>query len=275
MTHEGNMNTLSATIGIIGCGNMGQAMAGLLVRYTPVFVYDTDRSKTAGLKKRVKKVRSCSLEQLLAESAIVILAVKPQNMADLLSKISKLQGAFEKKQVFVSIAAGISIRFLEQRLPKGAAIVRTMPNLGLKIGMSFTAVCFNKKVKTSGKESIKRVFSSLGAVMVVKEEMIDKITAVSGSGPGYIFYFLKAIADAAVRLGLGRELAEKMVRATASGAVGLLQTEKASLQEWQDRICSKGGTTRAALNYLDEHTFGKLIAEAVKKAYRRARELSS
>lgn len=269
------MNTSKASIGIIGCGNMGQAMAGLLARYAPVFVYDTDRNKTSGLKKRIKKVRICSLAQLLSSATIVILAVKPQNMEKLLERLTQQGRANRRNRIFVSIAAGISLRFLEKRLPKGAAIARTMPNLGLKIGMSFTAVCFNKNVPVSGKGSIRHIFSAMGAVAVVEEKTIDKITAISGSGPGYIFYFLKAIEDAAVRLGLSREFAGKMVRSTASGAVVLLQTEKASLQELQDRVCSKGGTTQAALDYLEKNKFSELITAAVRKAYLRARKLSS
>jgi len=263
------------SVGIIGCGNMGAALAISLSRSAPVSVFDVQKERQKRVKRQAPAVFVRALDVLIQKSSYIILAVKPQDMDVVLKEVRavSLRISFKEK-TFVSIAAGLSLDFFKQRLPVGVAVVRTMPNLGLKAGLSYTAVCFDPGVSATRKKDVQRILATVGAVAVVKEESIDKVTAISGSGPGYIFSFLKALQEAAVKLGFTQAEAERMVRTTSIGTAKLLEKEPFAFDVWSDRVCSKGGTTQAALDHLRKNKFDKLVLEAVKKAYERARQLS-
>lgn len=272
---------------------MGAAFAGLLTgatlerrpcpteisikgsNYVPVYVFDTQKKRLLDIKKKAPAVTLCSLEILIQKSDLVILAVKPQDMDALLKELRTiLVHVSVKGKAFISIAAGLPVSFFKQRMPVGSVVVRTMPNLGLKVGFSYTAVCFDTEVSATQKKDVQRILSMVGKVAVVKEDCIDNVTAISGSGPGYIFSFLHALQKAAVKLGFAQDEAERMVRMTIIGTAKLLEKEPLSFDVWTDRVCSKGGTTQAALEHLRENKFDKLIIEAAQKAYKRAKELN-
>lgn len=263
------------SVGIIGCGNMGASLAVSLSRKASVSIFDVQQERQKQVKKQAPVVFVRTLEELILKSAYIILAVKPQDMDTALREVRSvsLKIPFQGK-TFISIAAGLSVGFFKQRLPVGSAIARTMPNIGLKAGQSYTAICFGTGVSAVQKKDVQRILSAAGAVVVVKEESIDKITAISGSGPGYIFNFLGALQKSAVELGFTQAEAERMVRMTFIGTARLLEQEPLAFDAWAGRVCSKGGTTEAALEHLRGNKFDKLVIEATAKAYARAKELS-
>ena len=261
-------------IGIIGGGNMGTAiLAGIGRKYT-VRVCEQD-AKRAGFLKRRFGVKAADLATVAAEPRIIILAVKPQNFDEVLAT---LHGRVREDQLIISIAAGITCRYIEQRLfPKGeqkVRVVRTMPNLPAQVGEAVTGICRGKFATTVDIKTAQQIFNCIGKTVVVEERFMDAVTAVSGSGPGYIFYFVECLEKAAWSLGLSPALAKELVAQTLKGSVRLLEQSGEGADVLRARVTSKGGTTQAALAVFEKHKMGKIIQQALAAARKRAKELS-
>lgn len=262
------------TIGLIGGGNMGTAiLAGIGGKYT-VAVCEQD-AKRAGFLKRRFGVKVADVDQVATGARVIILAVKPQNFDEVLGII---RPSVRKDQLVISIAAGITCRYVEQRLfPKGeqkVRVVRTMPNLPAQVGEAVTAVCRGRFATPADVKTARQIFDCIGKTIIVDERWMDAVTAVSGSGPGYIFYFAECLEKAARSLGLSPALAKELVAQTLKGSARLLDQSGEGADVLRAWVTSKGGTTQAALAVFEKHKMEKIVQQALAAARKRARELS-
>ena len=203
---------------------------------------------------------------------MVVLAVKPQVMADVLTGYRRYAG----QTAFLSIAAGKTIAFFEQHLAADAAIIRAMPNLPATVRLGTTAVCANAAVNPGQRAMATALLESVGAVHWVQEGQVDAISALSGSGPAYVFLLEETLSRAAETLGIDPALAVSLARSTLAGSAVMLNGATEPASELRRRVTSPGGTTEAALKILMENdALYTLYTKALQAAVRRAGELAS
>ncbi len=257
---------------LLGCGKMGTALlAGWLTAGVPaasVWVIEpnpTDWLKAAGVHLN---------DGLPPAPAVALLAVKPQMMG---AALPALQALGNGKTLFVSIAAGTSIATFEEALGKRTPIVRTMPNTPAMVGRGITGICANAHAGAAGLALARALMQAVGEVVDLDgEHQIDAVTAVSGSGPAYVFHLIEAMAAAGVAEGLRPDIAMQLARATVCGAGELAHRADDTASQLRINVTSPGGTTAAALAVLMDPVTGlaPLLQRAVKAAADRGRELS-
>lgn len=261
-------------IGIIGCGNMGAAIARGLVEKgifaaSSVFLNDKKKVK-ARVLARATGARSIGLAQLACASDFLLVAVKPQDSAEILQGLSRF---VSKKAVVISVMAGVKIKTMMRLLKSNVAIARAMPNMGAVIGKSVTCVSFNRLVRD--KKSVTGIFSGVGEVIEVNEHELDAVTALAGSGPAYFFYLADAMIRAGKKMGLAEKHSRKLVLGTLEGASAILKgSGDISIAELIAKVASKGGTTEAALEVFRRGRIEKILEKAILKARARSRELA-
>lgn len=261
-------------IGFIGAGAMGQAlMRGLIGRGVPrVSLSASDPSgQVRRAVRSVLRVR-VGLDNLavLRHADIVVLAVKPQQCPEVIAQIAPhLAG----RHLVLSIAAGISLRWLEARLP-GIPVVRAMPNLPATIGRGFATIALGREAAPAHRAIAFAIFGAAGDVVELPERHFDAITAVSGSGPAYVFFLAEAWLQAARALGLPQEIAEQAIGRTLEGSVELLRVSNEPASRLIQRVASKGGTTEAALSVLAARRVSASWVAALQAAARRSKALS-
>lgn len=263
-----------STFGVIGVGNMGFAiLSGLIDRSfigpdeSTVFDLDgtqCDRARAIGVAV------ASSPTELVDACATVLLAVKPQDMDDCLAGV---RDAVDGSRLFVSIAAGISTAYIETALGGSARVIRVMPNTPAQVGAGAAALCAGAHATGDDVEHIRRMFAVLGESVVVSEDMMDWVTALSGSGPAYFFRLVEMMADAAVKGGMPDDVAGRLARQTFVGAARLLDVSGEDVDVLRRNVTSKGGTTEAALRVMDEEGVPERIARALNAAADRSREL--
>jgi pyrroline-5-carboxylate reductase len=267
-----------STIGFVGSGNMGEALIkGILTAkvYSPenVFISDIRAERLKFLAEKYNVIAIDSNAKLAAKVQTVVLSIKPQNMTEALESIKEAIGT---DKLVISIAAGVKVANIAAVLGD-IAIVRVMPNTPALIGEGASALFANERAKPMLADA-RSIFSSVGrAVVVDDEDMIDAVTAVSGSGPAYYFLLMEEMIKAAVELGLPEDVAKELVLQTAKGA-GLLAAEadknNETPPELRRKVTSPGGTTEAALKVFAANNFSQLIADALTAARDRSKELS-
>lgn len=257
-------------IGIIGGGNMGEAIINSVLKRFFVFVSEKNVERQQYLQQRYKLI-PLDIKKLAQTSDMIILAVKPQ---DIDGALKELSADIKKETLVVSIAAGITTAFIERHLGKGVRVVRTMPNMPALINQGITAIAKGKNATDADSEYVSKVFGNLGKTVIVDEELIDAVTAVSGSGPAYVFLFIENMIAAAESIGLKKALAEELVQSTFAGSVNLLLKQKIDAGTLRAKVTSKGGTTQAALKVFQKKDLEAIITLALKAAKRRAKELS-
>ncbi len=242
---------------IIGLGNMGQAINDALCSRKLFEVNGCDKDDDVN-----EKIKDCE---------IILIAVKPQSFDELASQISiDLSG-----KLVVSIMAGVSVKKINDKL-KSARIVRVMPNLPLKVGKAFSGWYATSDITHEDKKLVQNILQSFGTEIEVNDEdKIDAITALSGSGPAYYYFLNRTLSTQAMELGFSEDEAKKIVKGTFLGASKLLEESGEDSYTLIKKITSKGGTTEAALKYMEEKGADKIIQEAVGKAYKRAKELNN
>lgn len=257
-------------IALIGAGNMGEAIiAGVSAKNT-VFVCEPRKERHAQLIKKYK-VRIGPLGEVVAAADVVIVAVKPQDFPDVMAEISTLP---LKSKLVVSIAAGVTTRAIEAALKQPARVIRVMPNLPALIGEGMSALTRGKHAKPADLKTAKTIFETVGKVIEVPEKMIDGVTAVSGSGPAYVFLFVESMINAARDLGFSPTDAKTLVYQTLLGSAHLLEQSDDTAENFRIRVTSKGGTTQAALDVFSAGKLSDLVGRAVNAAQARAKELS-
>ncbi len=235
-----------------------------------ICVSDISDTRREYLQKQYGVVVTANNREAMADRDVLVLAVKPQNLADVLSD---LKGSIRPVQLVLSIVAGVKIETIVDGLGH-KSVVRCMPNTPAQIGFGMSAWTATPRVTETQKEQSKAILGAMGKEIYFEdEECIDIATAVSGSGPAYCFLFAEALVDAAVSIGLSVEEACEMVSQTMLGSVHLMQQSGKPPAELRRNVTSPGGTTESALKVFEEGGFRRLIENAVKAAYRRAREL--
>lgn len=260
---------------VIGGGNMGltysEGMAeSPLLNRRKLMIHDLDADTIANLKENKLFDVYEKLEDCLPQADIIFIAVKPYHCEDLFEKMkSQIHGG----QLFVSLMAGVSIDFMKEKLgvPK---VIRTMPNLPAKVGLGVTSFTEAEDVTRVELLMVRNLLDTTGvSIHVDDESFIDKSTGISGSGPAYVFYFMKSMMEAAKKMGFSTNDAKVLVSTTFEGAVELFNQSDLTPDTWMDRVASKGGTTRAALDSMEENNVEQLIEEAAYAAFNRAVEL--
>jgi pyrroline-5-carboxylate reductase len=256
---------------LVGCGKMGSALlAGWLDRGLAAADVVVVEPNGAAIPVTVVADHAAIPGGFIPD--VVVLAVKPQVMAQVLPPYARFGGA-----VFLSIAAGKTIAFFEGLLGGAAAVVRAMPNTPAAVRRGITVCCANATADTGRRDLCQGLLEAVGEVGWVEDEgLMDAVTAVSGSGPAYVFLLAEVMAAAGVAQGLPAELADRLARATVSGSGELLYRSSEAAGQLRQNVTSPGGTTAAALAVLmDEATgMGPLMRQAVAAATRRGRELA-
>lgn len=260
----------------IGGGNMGEALVAGLIRSghwkpSQITVCDVRHDQLAQLQLRYKVRASADNRWASRDAHIVLLAVKPQHMAHVLQDLGPV---LRKSQLIISIAAGITTSRLEEFLPKGIPTVRVMPNTPALVGAGASAVARGRWATASHEKTVQAIFSTVGTVTLVPEKEMDAVTAVSGSGPAYVFYLAEAMQEAAQAVGLAPHIADHLVRQTIKGAGQLLAGSHEGPQTLRKRVTSPGGTTEAALKILESNRLKQSVLKAIRRAVARSRELS-
>ncbi len=261
-------------IGVIGCGNMGAALIrgmtkSRFVAGSRIIAWDSDRAKLKAI------ARSCGLEAArsnadVAAAHVLLLAVKPQQMEQVLQEI---RPQLRHRPLIISIAAGISTRWIERRVGGSVPVVRVMPNTPALVGAGISAIAGGRRATPSMLKITEQIFQGVGEVIRVPEKWINAVTAISGSGPAYFFFLMEQMIRAGVRLGLSQEVAHRLVVETAEGAAVLAKTVGADPKVLRAKVTSKGGTTEAAFKLFDKRRLDRTLHEGIQAAARRAKEL--
>lgn len=263
-------------IGIIGCGNMGEAifsrLSEIMVKSVNLMVSETDAARRDAIQKKYKIIVEIDNNYLVKYCDVIIIAVKPQSIEDLLRQ--EICCGASKEKLIISIAAGIPTSYIEKIVGRDVPVVRAMPNMPAVIGEAVTAVCAGSAASKEDLKLAVEVLSKIGDVVEVDEKMMDAVTAISGSGPAYFFYMIEALAEAAKKLGLDEKTAEELAIKTAIGSSELLDKMKERPGALRMKVTSKGGTTEAALKVFDSKKLGKIIEAAAKAACKRSKDMS-
>ncbi len=267
---------IETTIGFIGAGNMAEAIVkGLLEKKVvePSSLTLSDPSDARREYFKSQGLNTTTDNAALAQQAdVVVLAVKPQVMA---SVLEPLREHFRAGQLVISIAAGIRTEKLDAWCGGRPVIVRVMPNTPALVGRGVSALCAGPRAGEREMGLARALFDSVGTTLVVEETQMDAVTAISGSGPAYVFHWLEAMLTAARQQGFDEATARKLVYGTLSGAAALAEGSTEGPDVLRARVTSKGGTTEAALQVMQERGFAGIMADAVEAAAHRSRELSS
>lgn len=260
---------------LIGGGFMGEALVSALLREGvaqagELTVGDIAQARREHLASRYGVTVSADNAEAIRDAELVVLAVKPQEFS---AVARDLQGRLDGAQTVLTIMAGVPIARVAGELEHNA-VVRAMPNTAAFVGQAMSVWTAGEAVSEQGREAAGRVLGALGRqVQVSDEKYLDMATAVSGSGPGFVFLFLEAFIDAAVHIGLRRELAEELAVQTLLGSAVLARELGKHPAELRNMVTSPGGTTAAGLQVLEEAGLRGAVIDAVEAAYERAKEL--
>lgn len=260
---------------VIGAGNMGLAYARALVKSeflnkTNLMISDTNPEKTEELKKVSRFDVFTDLSDCLPKADIVFIAVKPYHSEELMAELKPMM---HKDQIVISIMAGVTIQSMKDGLGI-TKVVRAMPNLPAQIGKGLTSFTASDEVSRLELSTVEKLLDTTGkSVRLDTENDVDASTGISGSGPAYVFYFMQSMMEAAKKLGFSDHDSKVLVSQTFEGAVELFNQSDLSPSGWMNRVASKGGTTRAALDSMDDNNVKDMIQEAAYAAFNRAVEL--
>jgi pyrroline-5-carboxylate reductase len=263
-------------LGLLGAGNMAGALVkGLLetkrCKARDVWASDSEPRQLRRMRRQFGIDAAPDNATLITDSAVIVLAVKPQVMDAVLAEI---RPAVTRRQLFVSIAAGITLARLEQALGPQARVIRVMPNTPALVGAAMSVLVRGRRATAADARLVVDLFGGVGEVVEVKDEaLMDAITGLSGSGPAYVYRFAEGLIAGAVAEGLDERLARRLTYQTIRGAALMLQQTGRSPEELRAMVTSPGGTTLAGLQALDDAGFVGGLAGAIAAATRRSREL--
>lgn len=264
----------SMTIGFIGAGRMAQAMSrGFIskgvVKPHKIMASDTVPQMLDCIKEQGVRISRSNLE-IVENSDLIIIAVKPHVVSPILQEVSS---KVTREKLFLSIAAGVTLETLEKNLPSQTRVIRAMPNTPALVQTGATVIAPGSSVLQGDRELIQGLFRTIGICEVGTEEQLDAVTGLSGSGPAYGFLAIESLADGGVKMGLPRDLAQKLAAQTLLGAAKMVLESGKHPGQLKDEVCSPGGTTIAAIHKLEETGFRSSLITAVETATNRAKEL--
>ncbi|MEW6097182.1 MAG: pyrroline-5-carboxylate reductase [bacterium] len=260
----------------IGAGNMADALVrGILkadlIEKDNLLVTDVELKRLKFFNEELGVKGVSDNKEGIREADIIILSIKPQVMGNVLTEIS---GILKPSQKIISIAAGITTKFIESKIAKGIPVIRVMPNTPALVGHGMAGICSGMYAHAEDLELAKAIFEAVGKVVMVKENLMDAVTALSGCGPAYIFTIVDVLTDAGVFLGLPRDISLTLSIETVEGAVKMLKETNEHPAILRDKVTSPGGATIAGLNVLEEKGVRAAFIQAVTTAANRAKELS-
>ena len=276
-TYTGDMSTRLPSLAIIGTGKMGGAILDGVSQpgVTADAIRVTTQSETSADLLRQRGIDTVSVENdpdanvwAVSGARMVIVAVKP---AQLLATIESFAPALEPEAVVVSVAAGVTTTSIEQVTTAG--VIRAMPNTPTQIGQGVTGLCSGSRVSAGQMAEVEAVFRLLGGVVVTNEDNMNALSALSGSGPAYLFYVAEKLTDVATSHGFSAEQARVMVQGTLLGAAALLDQSGDTPADLRRAVTSPGGTTEQAIAVFDEHKLGQIFATAIDRAIAKAEEI--
>jgi pyrroline-5-carboxylate reductase len=286
-----------ARIAIIGGGSIGEALLSGLLRagrqVKDLVVAERVPERAKYLADTYSVLVTTSLADAVENATFVLVAVKPGDVESVMGELARLAGAAEgdsAEQVFVTIAAGITITYFESKLPAGTPVVRAMPNAAAVVGAGVTALAKGRFVSVPQLEEVSALFDAVGGVLTVPESQMDAVTALSGSGPAYFFLMVEALVDAGVAAGLSRDVATSLTAQTMAGSAALLlerldqelstpggealgRPADATAAQLRATVTSPGGTTAAALRELERGGLRIAVDAAVQAAKKRSEQL--
>ncbi len=263
-------------IAIVGCGNMGMAFANSFIQYNLVdksdlLLIEKNPERGAILQEQKAGVVVDTISSKIQDVDLIILSVKPQ---DFLTVAAEIKNYIKENQVVLSIMAGITIAKIQENLGH-PSIIRAMPNTPAMLGQGMTAFVSADGIDTKTILKIENLINSTGrAIYLDSEELIDGVTGLSGSGPAYFYYIVKAMVQAGEEMGFDQKMASMLVKQTLLGAYHLMQTSDKSLDELIQAVASKGGTTEAALRTFEESGVADGLKKGIIAAKDRAKELN-
>jgi pyrroline-5-carboxylate reductase len=263
-------------VGFIGAGKMAAALISRLAPSQSVIASDKDRKRLQYIKKKYRVKIAADNAEVFEKANVVILAVKPQNMAEVLGELRarNTEHRTQDGKILISIAAGITLTYLQKHLP-GYQIIRAMPNNPALVGMGITALATGKGVDRKEKAVARKIFETAGEVVEVPEHWMDAVTGLSGSGPAFIYLVIEALAEAGIRLGIKKATAEKLAMHTVLGAAHTMLETGESAAKLREMVTSPGGTTEQGLKALEEGALYHDLIKAVTVAAARSKELAA
>ncbi|MFI8576402.1 pyrroline-5-carboxylate reductase [Rossellomorea aquimaris] len=266
---------MDKTIGFIGCGNMAQAIMGGILKSG--LVDDHMVKASARTQETLDKVSgefgvgvTSDNNSVATFSDIVFLSVKPDQYRDI---IHSIKDSLKEDAIVITIAAGITIGWMESQLSESMKIVRTMPNTPSLVGEGMTAYCVNNEVTEEDLADVQAILESFGKAEMVEESLMDAIPAVSGSSPAYVFMFIEALADGAVLQGIPRKQAYQLASQAVLGAAKMVIETGTHPGELKDAVCSPGGATIEAVSALEKNNFKGAILTAMEACGRKSKSL--
>lgn len=260
-------------VGFVGFGKMAEAIAQSMVdgkkfKAEQLIAFDVETA-------RLEKAKFLKIEiakdngEVVKKSDAIVLAIKPQSMENVLSEIAE---NVSSKKLVISIAAGISLNFLEEKMPK-ARVARAMPNINCLVGEMAGGFALGKNTSNDDKKIVGKIFAGAGKIIELEEEKLDAVTAIAGSGPAFYAFFTKAIIETGIKNGLSEKEATELTLQTMVGTAKFLQEKKVSAQEFIEMVASPAGTTVAGLNSMNSNEVENKIIESIDSAIKRSREL--
>lgn len=266
---------MNKKVGFIGCGNMGKAMLSGIIDSKKINIEDilvSTKSNTSkeNIENEFKINVTLNNEEVVRFSDILILAIKPNMFEEV---IKDIKDKIKKETIIVSIAAGISIDNLENLIGEDYKIVRTMPNTPALVREAISAICYNNNIKDEDLDEVIKIFNMFGKCEVLEEKYFHGFIALCGSSPAYVFMFIEAMADAAVKLGIPRNKAYKMAEQAILGSAKLALETGKHPGELKDMVCSPGGTTIEAVAELENGNFRSTIIKALEKCAEKSKNM--
>lgn len=263
------------TVGFLGAGKMATALAkgfvqAKIVSAKEIVASDPIKSSREAFAKEVGAKVSESNLDVVKSASVLVLAVKPDQVTAVLAEI---QSAFTKEHLLVSIAAGIPIAKLEAGLGANARVIRVMPNTPALVGASASAFATGKSCGTTEGELAQKLLSAVGVAYPVKENLLDAVTGLSGSGPAYVYQFIEALSDGGVAAGLPREVATKLAAQTVLGAAKMVLETGQHPGALKDQVTSPGGTTIEGVHELEKGKLRATVMNAVRTATEKSKKL--
>ncbi|MDF1824327.1 MAG: pyrroline-5-carboxylate reductase [Verrucomicrobiales bacterium] len=260
-------------LGVIGCGKMGRALVGGIlkagiVEAADTVVFDTWSEAAAGMAAEMGVHQSASNEEVVTKSDVILLCVKPQGFLEMLEDIGESEG-----KLLISIAAGVKISSIESATGGKHRVVRVMPNTPALVGKGAAGFALGSKASADDAALTSSLLGAVGYVTEVTEADLDAVTAVSGSGPAYVFLMIEALVAGGIEQGLSPEVAEALAAHTVAGAAELLLQSEESPAQLRENVTSPNGTTFAALESFRGDHFEEIVKRAVTAATERSREL--
>ena len=264
-----------ALFGIIGVGNMGSAILKAAINafgQNEIIYYDSSKEKCQEISQQYNLFPEEDIISLVGKCKIIILAVKPQHLSNVLNIINSL---ILPEHIILSIAVGVEIKSIKSMVGISSRVVRAMPNTPALILKGTTGVSFSSDEYSEEEIScLDTFFRSFGEYEVFDESLMNAVTCASGSSPAYVYTFIEALADSIVSLGIPRDKAYTLVAQTVMGAASMVLETGEHPGVLKDQVCSPGGTTIAGIKALEENGFRNAIMKATDACYKRANELS-